>query len=399
VSFATSDGTAVNGVDYHGVSGTLVFPAGIEAANFTFPFIKSNKVQSNKTVLATLSSPVGGTLGTQDTALVTIVNDKSQTVTFTNSAGAIATLRLQKGGTMDVPAGNLPSNIVLSATDSGSVLTIKVKKGTNGSSFVQIGGFSGDGALRTISARNVDLTGSGLQLTGFVPQVQVHDVLNGASIAIGGDATDQTKIVAHNIDDGAAITTTCRIASLQVARIGDVAITAPSTGSVSIKGDKRNGLTGDFNGQMELTGDGVATGGSTLGRFSASGAISNASIDVVDGNVDSIAASEILDSSIYIGFIPTNANTPLLGGTFVPDLLLKSVSVKASANGFANSVLAASKIGNIKLSSVETDNSTIPFGVLGDQSISSVTSKTPAFKWDKAGAPDQSLGDFHVILP
>ena len=399
VNFATSDGTAVDGVDYRGVSGTLVFPVGTETANIDFPFVKFNTFQSNKTVLVTLSSPIGGSLGTQDTALITIVNDRPQTVVFTNSVGAVATLRLVRAGTMDVPPGNSPSNIVLSATDASSVLTIKVKKGTNGASFVQIGGFSGDGDLRTISARNVDLTGSGVQLGGFVRQLQFHDILNGASIAIGGSATDQTKIVVHNIDDGGAITTGCQIVSLLAARVGDVAIAAPSIGSVSIRGDKRNGLAGDFNGQIELTGDGVASGGSTLGKFAASGAISNASIDIVNGNLASIAASAILDSSIYVGFIPTNPNAPLLGGTFVSDLQLKSVAVKSSANGFANSVLAASEIGSVHLRSVETDNGGIPFGVLGNQSISSVTSKTPPFKWNKAGASDQSLGDFHVILP
>ena len=399
VNFATSDGTAVSGVDYTGASGTLIFPTGTEAANILVPFLKSKSFQSNKTFSAALNTPLGGSLGTQTTALVTIVNDKTQTVTFTNTDGAVATLQLKGGGTMDVPPGNLPSNIVLSATGSGSTLSIKVKKAANGNGFVQIGGFTGDGDLRSFNARNVDLTGSGLQLAGFVPSIQLHDVLNGASISIGGVSTQQTKFTAHNIDDGSAITTTCRIATLTAARIGDVAITAPSIGSVSLKGDKKAGIPGDFNGQMELSGDGIATGGSTLGKFSASGAISNAIIDVVDGNVDSITAAAILDSSIYVGFVPTNPNTPLLGGAFVADLLLKAVSTKASSNGFANTVLASSKIGSVKLSSVETNNSTTPFGVMGNQSISSVTSKTPPFKWSSTGAPDQSLGDFHVILP
>ncbi|HUI06347.1 MAG TPA: Calx-beta domain-containing protein [Verrucomicrobiae bacterium] len=399
VNFATSDGTAVDGVDYHGTSGTLVFPSGTETANISFRFVEFNSFQSNKTVVATLSDPIGGSLGTQATALVTIVNDRPQTVIFTNSADAVATLRLVRAGTMDVPPGNLPSNIVFSATDAGSVLTINVKKGTNGSSFVQIGGFSGDGGLRMIHAPNVDLTGSGVQLGGFVRQLQFHDVLNGAAIAIGGSATDQTKIVAHNIDDGAAITTTCRIASLQAARVGDVAITAPSIGSLTIHGDKRNGLTGDFNGQIELTGDGVAPGGPTLRKFTASGTISNASIDVATGNLLSIVAPAILDSSIYVGFIPTHPDAPLLGGTFVSDLQLKSVTVNSSASGYANSVIASPEIGTVSLRSVRTDNSGVPFGVVANQSIKSVTSKTPPFKWNKAGAPDQSLGDFHVILP
>ncbi|HUJ10721.1 MAG TPA: Calx-beta domain-containing protein [Verrucomicrobiae bacterium] len=399
VNFATSDGTAVNGVDYRGVSGTLEFPPGTEAANVVFHLTKFNTFQSNKTVFVTLSSAIGGTLGTQDTAIVTIVNDHPQTVTFTNADGAVARLRLQGGGTMAVPPGNLPSNIVFSATDSGSVFAVEVKKGTNGNAFVQIGGLSGDGGLRKINAKHVDLTGNGIQFAGLVAHVRIHDVLNGASIVLGGNATNQTSILAHNIEDGAAITTTCRIVSLQAARIGDVSITAPSIQSVSIDGDKRNGLAGDFNGQIELTGDGVGSGAPALGEFTASGAISNASIDIVNCNLNSLTAAQIIDSSIYVGFVPTDPNAPLVGGTFVADLRLKHVTVASHTNGFVNSVIAAPEVGSVSLRSVETDNRGIAFGILGNQSIGSVESKKPPFHWRRRGTTDQSLDDFHVILP
>jgi hypothetical protein len=399
VDFATSDGTAVDGVDYVGTSGTLIFPAGIAAGTISFPFVEFNTFQSNKTVFVTLSNPVGGTLGTQDTAVVTIVNDKPQTVTFTNDDGAVVTLRLAHGGTMDVPPGSVPSNIVFSATDTGSVFRVSVKKGTNGTSIVQIGGLSGDGDLRRIEARNVDLIGNGVQINGFVRDLRVHDILNGASISVAGDATDQMIFAAHIIDDGAVIATDCRIVTFNAARIGDVAITAPSIRSLLIRGDKRNGIAGDFNGQIELSGDGVLPGVATLSKFRASGEMSNASINVLDGNLDSVIASAIIDSSVYVGFTPADPTDPLSGGTFIPDSRLGNVSTKSTSDGFVNSVLVAPVVGKIRLSSIETDNGGIEFGVRGNQSISSVTSKDPPFTWDRNGDPDQSLDDFHVILP
>jgi len=64
--------------------------------------VKFPTLQKNKTVNVTLSDPSPGTdLGTQDTAVVTIVNDKKQTITFTNGAGDAVTLTLQHAGTME----------------------------------------------------------------------------------------------------------------------------------------------------------------------------------------------------------------------------------------------------------------------------------------------------------
>jgi hypothetical protein len=399
VAFATSDGTAVNGVDYTGTNGTLLFSPGIDAADITFPFAKFNTFQSNKTVFVTLSNPIDATIGPQTNALVTIINDRPQTVTYTNADGSVATVRLARGGTMDISPGNPPSNIVFSGTDSTSEFSVKVKKGPSGGAVFQVGGLSGDGDLHFIKAPNLDLIGSGIQLTGFVTRIYIHDVLNGASISLGGIATNRTQFYAHNIEDGAAITSTCRIAPLRAARIGDVAITAPNLGSVTIRGDKREGLAGDFNGQIQVSGDGVPANEPALGGLHTKGAISNAIVKTVNAGSGKIIAAQIIDSSIYVGFTPANPNDPLSGGTFVPGLRLGSVNVKSPVNGFVNSVIAASRITDIKLNSVETDNSGIPFGVLGDQSILSVKSKTPPFKWNSAGATDQALGDFHVIFP
>lgn len=399
VDYATSDGTAKNGIDYVGVSGTLDFPAGASSAGFTFQFIKLQGFQSNRTVNATLSTPVGGALGTQATAVVTIVNDQKQSVTFTNGGGDVVTITLQKAGTMDVSQQPAPVDIVLSETDASSALAIKVKKSKVGTGLVQVDAITGDGDCGSINAPTADLTGSGVQLVGYLKQLQVHDVLNGASVTAGGTADQVTTIKAHNIDDAAAVDFGSQIKTLQAARFGDGTITAPSIGSMSIKGDKKAGISGDCEGVITLSGAGVPAGKSTLSKLAVSGAISNANINVANGNVGSIAALTMVDSHVYVGYTPTDPNIPLAGGTFVPSLRLGSLQIKAKVNGLANSFAVAAQIGKIAPTSVQTNNIGVPFGVLANESISAVTVKTPAFKWSPTGATDQSSGDFHVILP
>jgi hypothetical protein len=402
VDYATSDGTARNGIDYFGTSGTLVFPSGAESASFSFQFVEFRSFQSNKTVIATLSNPVGASLGTQVTAVVTIVNDRPQTVILTNGSGDVVTMVLQRAGTMAVST-NEPVNIVLSATDVASALTIRVKKRGAGTGLLQVDGITGDGACPLITAPNVDLVGSGIQINGYLKRLQVHDILNSAPVTVGGDPNENTKITAHNIDDGATIDIGSRIQTLRAARFGAGAINAPRLVTMIITGDRRNGIPGDCEASITLSSDGVPDGGNTLGTLVVAGAISNASINTAAGNVGKIVASEMVDSIVYAGFTPDVSTNQLLGGTFVPDLRVGSLSIKSPVNGFANSVIAAAIIGNIHLASVVTSNVTengeLRFGVLANQSISSVTVKTPLFQWSRTGATDQSLGDFHVIRP
>lgn len=76
VSYATvAGGTATDGTDYSGVSGTLNWSNGESAAKtFTVPILNNPLVQPNVTVSLALSSPTGGSaLGVQATAVLTIV--------------------------------------------------------------------------------------------------------------------------------------------------------------------------------------------------------------------------------------------------------------------------------------------------------------------------------------
>jgi hypothetical protein len=74
VSYATSDGTAANGVNYTATSGTLNFANNETSKTFSVPILNSPVSGSGKTLNLTLSNPTSGaTVGTPGTAVLTIV--------------------------------------------------------------------------------------------------------------------------------------------------------------------------------------------------------------------------------------------------------------------------------------------------------------------------------------
>ncbi len=87
VNYATSNGTATAGSDYTAKSGTLSFAAGQTSKTFTIPIINDTLHESDETVNLTLSNPTGGaTLGTPDTAVLTIIDNDSGGVLQFSSA-------------------------------------------------------------------------------------------------------------------------------------------------------------------------------------------------------------------------------------------------------------------------------------------------------------------------
>ena len=73
VDYATTGaGTAVPGVDFTAVSGTLTIPAGLASATFTVPVLDDDVVDGSRTVGLVLANPGGAMLGTPITATLTI---------------------------------------------------------------------------------------------------------------------------------------------------------------------------------------------------------------------------------------------------------------------------------------------------------------------------------------
>ncbi len=78
VSFATTNGTAVAGVDYTATNGTLVFANGIQTTIFNVQINNNNLITGNRTFSLNLSSPTPpGQLAYPSNQLVTIVDNNS----------------------------------------------------------------------------------------------------------------------------------------------------------------------------------------------------------------------------------------------------------------------------------------------------------------------------------
>ena len=75
--FTTTDGTALNGVDYLGVTNTASFPIGETFTNVLVPILNNGVVGSNKYFNVQLSNPFGASLGLQSGAEVIITNANS----------------------------------------------------------------------------------------------------------------------------------------------------------------------------------------------------------------------------------------------------------------------------------------------------------------------------------
>ena len=78
VVFYTSDGTALAGTDYTGVTNTVTFPLGETFETVTIPIINNDLVSSNKTVNLNLSNPAYAVLGTPASAFLVITNVNSE---------------------------------------------------------------------------------------------------------------------------------------------------------------------------------------------------------------------------------------------------------------------------------------------------------------------------------
>ncbi|MGB5517813.1 MAG: Calx-beta domain-containing protein [Gammaproteobacteria bacterium] len=75
--YTTIDGSATAGSDYLSVSGSLTFAAGVTSQTFTIPIIDDGDYEGDEILNLALSNPTGGaTLGSQETAVLTIAEDE-----------------------------------------------------------------------------------------------------------------------------------------------------------------------------------------------------------------------------------------------------------------------------------------------------------------------------------
>jgi hypothetical protein len=73
VDYATAGGTATAGSDYTTASGILSFAPGVTSRTFAVPITNDAITEGDETVGLALSDPDNATLGSPDTAVLTIV--------------------------------------------------------------------------------------------------------------------------------------------------------------------------------------------------------------------------------------------------------------------------------------------------------------------------------------
>ena len=122
VTFTSSNGTAVSGVDYTAVTGDLNFAIGDTSKTITVPISTDSTVEGDETFTVTLSNPTGGaTLGTAG-AVGTITNDDTTVISI--NAPAVA-----EGNVGNTP---LPFSISLSNPVQGATsFTYTAANGNN----------------------------------------------------------------------------------------------------------------------------------------------------------------------------------------------------------------------------------------------------------------------------
>src|SRR5207237_10208757 len=78
VNFATSNGTATNGVDYLGTNGILSFGPGEVSKTFTVPILNNSVSNQPRSLnLTLLGASPAGTLGNPSLAILNIIDDES----------------------------------------------------------------------------------------------------------------------------------------------------------------------------------------------------------------------------------------------------------------------------------------------------------------------------------
>jgi hypothetical protein len=90
IDYATSDGTAIAGIDYVATSGTLRFNPGESQKSFTIPIIYDKQPEPGETVNLTLTNPTGSTARGRQTAVLTITDPPPELIREGNTSQAAA---------------------------------------------------------------------------------------------------------------------------------------------------------------------------------------------------------------------------------------------------------------------------------------------------------------------
>lgn len=232
VGYTATPGTAVAGLDFNPVSGTLTFPANTPSKTFNVPILNDTLLDGNRSVTLGLNTPTGGVqpggvqLGTVDTATLTIVDNEQAgqfkldkaAYTVLETAGFV-TITVMRTGT------NLVGNVSVTLTTTNS-------SATSGVNYTAPTGVLTFAAGETTKIVKIPITPDHVVTGPLVFNVVLTNPSSGATL--GAPATAPVTIT--NTDVGGQI------------KFGAAAIlVAESAGSVTLVVQRTGGLAGNVS--------------------------------------------------------------------------------------------------------------------------------------------------------
>ena len=287
------------------------------------------------------------------------------------------------------------------------------------------------GSMKGIVAPQVTLVGK-LEISGTIQQLTLGDLLPGEPIRIGTAAAAKPAALAFGRVAERSVTSLTPLKSLTALEWLDQdavpdAITAASLDALTVKGDKKLGVRGDFQADLALLGGEAAV---TLGNAKIAGELYQSRWDVVGavgtvavdglasfcairgtGSMNSISFGAANQADVLAGVSPLAARHAENALQFITPATIKSYKITGVKNGpaptflFADSNLSAYSIGTVNLLDIRYDNSAIGFGIYaGVQTalppIKSVKAQNTitreTWQWPARPGPDVERPDLQI---
>lgn len=388
VTLTPTDGSANASSDFIADPITVSFAPGATSATASVPVIGDFNNEDTETFTVNLSG-ASGLLIVHGQGTGTITNTAAPAptqfagkipLTFSSPTGAPITLTLRgqgSGSAYFIEGSDSPALIVLDATTPSTALTMK---GAATLSAITI-----NGSLKSLGNKTTNLAGD-LTIAGSIGKITFANV-TGAKLTLGGGVP--LAITAGTLQD-VSITTASAVKSIKVNQWLDTdstrdVLSAESVTSISAKSA--------FQADVKT---------SLIGRMTVGGAVSGANI-LADQSIGAVSVGSISDCAVIVGNLSTT-RLPTAAGDFgnaATSILSFVVKSKAPA-AFSDTLIVATTLGKVSLSTVVASNGGGTFGVaaLAIKSLNATPDTGSPIKLAQLDDSSQSIvvGDFVVRL-